>query len=176
MMINSRPNNNKRGRPSKSINNAKVRETMRERNTRLAGCVDCLNIVRNLLRQALHYITPTSINIYHEKEKKKEVRSGRCGDLFPRERKEKNRRKKELHCYTSYFFFGGYMCVCTSRSQLGSMKYLFSLGQSRNRFFIISISIDIVLCMLIRRVVFFQLKILRRQSSSMVQESRFIVF
>jgi hypothetical protein len=61
----------------------------------------------------------------------------------------------------------------------GSMKYeifILSFGQSRNRFFIISISIDIVLCMLIRRVVFFQLKILRRKSSSMVQESRFIVF
>jgi hypothetical protein len=39
-----------------------------------------------------------------------------------------------------------------------NMKYLFPLfGQSRNRFFIISISIDIVICMLIRRVVFFVL-------------------
>jgi len=58
--------------------------------------------------------------IYHGKE----VRSGRCGDLFTRGTKEKKRKK--LHCYT-YFFFGGYMCIQADHSW-GSMKYLFLTG------------------------------------------------
>ena len=68
----------KRERTSKSINNnTKVRERERERNkTRL----DSLNIVRNLLRQALHYITPTSINTYHTAKKQKEKKKFVAGE------------------------------------------------------------------------------------------------
>jgi hypothetical protein len=86
---------------------------VRERNTRLAGCVDCLNIVRNLLRQALHYITPTSINIYHEKEKKKKFVAGDVGIYFPgKEKKRIEERKSYTVTLLIYLFFRGlYVCM-----------------------------------------------------------------
>lgn len=98
--------------------------SVRERNTRLALC--------GLFKYCPKPVAPSSAlynpHVYKyisRKRKKKEVRSGRCGDLFPRERKEKDRRKKELHCYTSYLFiFSGAICVYVQADHSwGSMKY-----------------------------------------------------